>query len=192
MILRKLAIRDSRKMLEWMMDPIISQSFRFDTTNIQIEQVIEFIEKSLIDNRNLHLAIADDNDEYLGTISLKNINLENYNAEYAIALRKKAIGTNIAQKATDTILYIAFFEIGLHKVYLNVLSENTRAIRFYEKYGFTFEGEFMSHLKINGEYKDLKWYGIFRTIFVNKKANDFDHIVIRYNKDVFKKKERNL
>ena len=43
---------------------------------------------------------SDQDDEYLGTISLKNIDLKNKNAEYAISTRKKARGTGANQQAT--------------------------------------------------------------------------------------------
>ncbi|MBT9150543.1 MAG: Spermidine N(1)-acetyltransferase [candidate division WS2 bacterium] len=181
--LRRLAVKDLDKMLEWMKDPDISQSFRFDTNNISKDQVIDFINNS-IDKRNVHLAIVCDADEYLGTISLKNIDGENSNAEYAISLRRKALGTEVAKKATDTILYIAFYEMGLNRVYLNVLSKNTRAVRFYEKYGFSFEGEFIDHLKIRGEYQSLKWFGKVKTIFVREKLKYLDQIASQYEKNI--------
>lgn len=38
--------------------------------------------------KNLHLAIVDENDEYMGTVSLKNI--EEDKAEFAITVRKNA------------------------------------------------------------------------------------------------------
>lgn len=57
----------------------------------------------------------------------------------------------------------AFHEYGLHRVYLNVLSDNKAAIRLYEKSGFTLEGEFRDHLKIGEQYMNWKWYGILVT-----------------------------
>lgn len=187
MKLRRLETKDSDKMLEWMQDSDINRFFRFDTNNIKKEQVIDFINSSLIDNSNLHLAIVDDTDEYMGTISLKNIDCVDGNAEYAISLRKMAIGTDIAQKATDTILYIAYFELGLNKVYLNVLSHNLRAIRFYEKYGFDFEGEFKEHVKIGGDYQNLKWFGMLKTMFLARVSKNLDRIAGRYARNILGK-----
>ena len=48
----------------------------------------KFVENSFREDQQ-HFAIIDDqDDEYLGTISLKNIDLKNKNAEYAISTRK--------------------------------------------------------------------------------------------------------
>ena len=55
---------------------------------------------------------------------MKNIDLDNKKAEYAICVRKKAMGTGVAKEATLEILRIAFEEMGLNKVYLNVITEN--------------------------------------------------------------------
>lgn len=160
--LRKLKEKDACFMIEWMKDPNLNCFFSFDANNITYENTIEFILKADIDKLNSHYAIVDEADEYLGTISLKNIDNHNNHAEYAISLRACAIGKGVAAEATQKILDIAFNDMNLNKVYLNVLSDNNRAIRFYEKMGFTYEGEFIKHIKIKGEYKNLKWYSIFK------------------------------
>ena len=99
-------------------------------------------------------------DEYLGTISLKNIDLKNKNAEYAISTRKKARGTGANQQATESLLKYGFDKLQLHRIYLNVLSSNKRAISFYKKCGFIYEGKFKDHLFIDDRYQDLEWYAI--------------------------------
>jgi diamine N-acetyltransferase len=83
-------------------------------------------------------------------------------AEYAIVLRKIAQGTHVAQDASKAILDIAFNELHLHKVYLNVLTQNTRANRFYQKFGFKLEGTFRDDIKIENEFYSLNWYSILK------------------------------
>ncbi len=118
----------------------------------------DFIIHSFKENER-HFAFIDNN-EYLGTISLKNISWKNKNAEYAIVTRKKAQGTGAARKATEEILKYAFQELELHKVYLNVLETNKKAQHFYEKCGFLYEGIAKEVVQINEKYYDLLWYGI--------------------------------
>ena len=74
-------------------------------------------------------------------------------------------GRGVAQEATRLILQKGFNEMGLNRVYLNVLSDNTRAVRFYEKCGFVFEGEFREHIKLEGKLKSLKWFGMLKREF---------------------------
>lgn len=171
MKLRKLNEKDAEGMLEWMHDPEIQNSFQIDMINRTREDVIEFIRHSRIDmaeGESIHYAIADDADEYLGTISLKNMDLMAKNAEYAICLRKKAQGRGIAVEATRELLKRAFLEFNMERVYLNVLSENRKAIRLYEKCGFVYEGEFRKHLFLKGEYKTLKWYSMLKEEYIYK------------------------
>ena len=90
----------------------------------------------VFDGENQNFAFVNDEDEYLGTISLKHISHDNDKAEYAVVARKCAQGTGAAKKATEELLEYAFTELALHKVYLSVLEENIRAQKFYEKCGF--------------------------------------------------------
>ncbi len=163
--LRELKVSDAPYMLEWMHDPYVQRCFRKDMLGITLEQAQEFCRNSVVPSKlktgdDIHFAIVDENDEYLGTISLKKVDLENKKAEYAVTTRQKTRGTGAAFKATGDLLKKAFREYGLHRVYLNVFADNQIAIKFYEKCGFKYEGEFREHLLINQEYKSWKWYGI--------------------------------
>lgn len=160
-MLRRLEKKDVPFMLEWMHDDDINCYFRYPFADMTAEKAIDFIEHSF-DEKNKHFAIVDDNDEYLGTISLKNISKSKLNAEYAIVTRKKAHGTGAAKKATMELLEYAFAGLGLHRVYLNVLSDNIAAQRLYEKCGFLLEKKEKAAVGINGEYRDLLWYQIVR------------------------------
>lgn len=162
MKLRNLLKKDARRMLEWMQDPNVNYWFRFDASGQTTAGVAAFIEAANINGNAKHFAIADDDDLYLGTVSLKEIDLINSCAEYAIVLRGDQVGRGIAKFATDELLKIAFNELNLNRVYLNVLTENVRAWKFYEKYGFVFEGESRQALLHRGERKNLKWYSLLK------------------------------
>ena len=96
--IRSLEIKDAEFMYEWMHDDNVVEFFSNNFKEKTLDDVIDFIKKSNEDSKNLNLAITDDNDEYLGTISLKNIDYKNKNAEYAISLRRMAIGKGISKK----------------------------------------------------------------------------------------------
>ena len=157
--LRNLEEKDASLMLEWMHDPSIACFFRFDAMSMTEEKCIEYIRAANSDEKSKHFAIADENDEYLGTISLKNIDHNKKEAEYAISTRKKAHGTGAAMTATKEILRIAFEELGLKRVYLNVLAENKRANAFYSKVGFVLESNSTNNsIEIFDTIKKLNWY----------------------------------
>ena len=160
-VLRNLALEDIPYMLEWMHDKEINQFFQFDAEKYAYEDAERFIRNAQMDwekRTAFHWAIIGNNDEYMGTISLKNVDLKNKNAEYAISTRRCAWGTGLAKHATEEVLEIAFHELKLHKVYLNVIDTNIRAIEFYKKCNFQYEGEAKEHICINGRYVSLKWF----------------------------------
>ena len=168
--LRELEEKDASLMIEWMHDPDIQKMFKKDMMSATLESAEDFCRRSKIskvvkNGDSLHFAVVDENDEYLGTISLKEIDLDNKTAEYAIILRKKAQGKGLAKMATGLVLEKAFSEYGLHRVYLNVFADNEVAIRLYKRCGFSYEGEFREHLKVRGVYVNWKWYGILENEF---------------------------
>ena len=156
--LRALQEKDAPFMLEWMQEPSIACFFRFDASKMTAESCRAFIENANKDENSRHYAIADENDEYLGTISLKDI--DGVSAEYAVSTRKAAHGTGAAMQATRQLIDIAFNELKLERVFLNVLTENLRANAFYKKAGFAFEYTEKNAVEIRGEMKDLNWYAI--------------------------------
>lgn len=168
MYLRELKEKDVEGMLEWLQDVEIRNNFRIGNKALKRINVLKFIEEAEttpIEGKSIHYAIVDEYDEYLGTVSLKDVDLLARKAEFAISLRRKAQGRGVGTKATKEILNKAFNKFELEKVYLNVFSDNERAIHMYEKCGFIYEGEFRKHIFLRGEYKSLKWYSMLKEDF---------------------------
>lgn len=177
--LRPLKQEDASLMLEWMHDKNIQKAFAKNMTSRTIDDVTEFIQESqavqkkgVFDGCSLHFAVArDDTDEYLGTISLKNINLYNMDAEYAISMRKISQGTGASYEATIQLLKLAFETYNLHKVYLNCLTQNIRARKFYKKCGFHYIGQIHQDLTQENKSLDLSLYSMlssdYTTLFKN-------------------------
>ena len=105
MNLRKLELKDAPLMLEWMND-----------------------------KDNWNVAIVDEEDIYMGTVSLKNI--KETSAEFGITIRSCAMGKGYSIWAMKEILRIGFEERGIKKIYWCVSPDNKRAVRFYDKNGF--------------------------------------------------------
>lgn len=167
--LRRLHKSDEIFISEWMNDPTITKNFTFSKHPLTNEQIHQFVIHSFT-NVNRHYAIVKEDNEYLGTVSLKSINLIPNSAEYAIVLRKSVQGLGVAKIATDLILKIAFEELKLNTVYLNVYQSNVKAYKFYEKYGFALDDEF-SHVNMPNELsKHLRFYSIRKNDYHLKKC----------------------
>lgn len=169
MKLRNLQEKDATLMLEWMKDGRVNRFFRFSPNEITDNSVRKFIKESGKKTDTYNFAIVDDDDTYLGTVSLKNVDPVSKNGEYAIALRSDAQGRGAGKFATRQILFFAFEQLKLERVYLNVLSDNDRAINFYQKCGFMYEGEFYHHLFLRNQWKNLKWFRMMKEEYIKNR-----------------------
>ena len=134
MKLRKLELKDAPHMLEWMHDKSVVEDLRTNFLTKTIVDCENFIKSSWNDKNNWNVAIVDEKDSYMGTVSLKNI--KETSAEFGITVRACAMGKGYSIWAMKEILQIAFEEYKLKQVYWCVSPDNKRAVRFYDKNEF--------------------------------------------------------
>ena len=93
--------------------------------------------------------------EIIGTASLnRRSNRMSHRGVFGISLKKAWWGCGAAPALMEAILAFAR-ENGFEQLNLEVRSDNARAIRLYEKYGFRKLCTFPHFFKINGEYVDF-------------------------------------
>ncbi len=161
MHLRKLELRDAPLMLAWMHDSSVVEKLRTDFASKTLEDCESFIRDSQTTQKHIHLAIASDADEYMGTVSLKNI--DPISAELGITVRKEAMGHGYAWFGLESILEKAFNELNLESVYWCVSRENVRAVRFYDKHNFHEAVDIPEQILRRYEgTENLKWYSALK------------------------------
>ncbi len=133
MKLRKLQEKDAPLMLEWMHDESVVAKLAANFAAKTLADCQNFIAASQGDPENLHLAIADDADTYMGTVSLKHIDRAAGTAEFAITVRACAMGKGFSRFGMESILKMGVAELGLPAIYWCVSPANARAVRFYDK-----------------------------------------------------------
>ncbi|WP_051205601.1 GNAT family N-acetyltransferase [Butyrivibrio sp. FC2001] len=160
MRLRRLERKDAPLMLEWMHDDNVTEHMHKDFKSKTINDCISFIECN--DSNNIHRAIADDFDQYMGTVSLKKISSND--AEFGIAIRECAMGKGYSQYGMKEMLEIGFKDYSLKSVYWCVDIDNKRALRFYDKQGYKRVNP--NVLNIEGysreEIQNFVWYITYR------------------------------
>lgn len=154
--LRPLQPADADRMVEMMHDGQTIRYLQIGGSTYTKDTALRFIGQTGDESKHLHRAVVDAENVYQGTISLKNIDPQKGDAEYAISMHPAAQGKGAAAAATELILALAFRDLGLKTVYLNVLEENRRANRFYQKVGFRFTHT--TDFSFRGENKTLNWY----------------------------------
>ena len=155
--LRRLKYKDAQRMLLWMHDDSVVEYFEQDFRQKTFEDCLMFIEKSWKDKKNLHLAAADQEDNYLGTVSLKNI--RGGSAEFAIVICPDAMGTGLSAEAMKEMIRLGFEDMNLKWIYWCVSKKNQKALRFYDKnqYRRVPESEAAAYAG-EGQRQGLIWY----------------------------------
>ena len=100
----------------------------------------------------------------MGTVSLKHINQEKKTAEFAITVRKIAMGNGFSGFGIKEILRIGLEELGLTKIYWCVARINERAVRFYDKNGYKRITDIPEHILAAYTKEQLEqfiWYVFF-------------------------------
>lgn len=134
MKLRKLEKRDAALMLEWMHDPSVVENLQADFASKTIGDCERFIRDAADESHDLHLAITDETDTYMGTVSLKHITDDC--AEFAITIRRDAMGKGLSKYGMAEMIRIGLEERNLRRIYWCVNPVNRRAVRFYDKNGY--------------------------------------------------------
>ena len=135
MRLRELRPEDAPLMLEWMHDPEVVRDLQTHFEEKTLDDCLRFIRAAAEPGEDIHFAITEDNaDEYMGTVSLKHI--RDGKAEFAITIRKCAMGKGLSRDAMQAILQYGLETLGLRQVYWCVSPDNRRAVRFYDKNGY--------------------------------------------------------
>ena len=116
----------------------------------------------LNDTRRDFVAVADgdDGESIAAMFGLVNIDVRNRRAELYILVNPMMRGQGIGRACVRWLCHYGFGCLGLNKIYLFTLSENTEAQRFYEHLHFKLEGILREHLYYKGSMTDRCIYGL--------------------------------
>ncbi|MBM6862070.1 GNAT family N-acetyltransferase, partial [Clostridium saudiense] len=114
------------------------------------------IERVVEDDSREDFIIFDLHNNILGEAVLMEIDDDNKSCHFRIAIFNKDLcGQGIGYKATLEVLRVAFEELKLHRVELEVFDYNLRAKKMYEKAGFKVEGLKRDGIFIENEFKGV-------------------------------------
>ena len=153
-VLRARTVEDRRTMYRWMQDPAV---WRLVESEPWVGESPEAAEKRFAEAtpRSDFVALAVDVDgEFVGHVVLYGIDLHNRKADVGIVLGPDRTGQGIGRDALRVLARYAFRERGLHRLGLQVLATNERAIRCYRAVGFVEEGRLRDHAWADGEWVD--------------------------------------
>jgi RimJ/RimL family protein N-acetyltransferase len=145
-----------RAFMRWYSDPEVARLTRYHEAPLSQEEVERFFYSRIMGADYLAMAIhVRDTNRLVGTCAFSQLDGDNGSTLYHITIGEHdAWGHGYGTEATDLMLAHAFRKLTLHRVALTVFEFNTRAIRAYQKCGFTVEGRARQAIFRDGRFWD--------------------------------------
>ena len=140
-------------------------TYWFEEPYEALVELLEIYDRHVHDNRERRF-IAEAEGTEVGLVELVEIDYIHRNAEFQIIVAPEHQGRGFAAEATRAALDYAFGILNLHKVYLLVSTENTKAIHVCEKAGFFVEGELREEFFSDGAYRNAVRMGILQNEYL--------------------------
>lgn len=170
--LRRFTLEDVPYKVRWINDPHNHQFLHYDLPLEEEATAAWFRRVCDLDTR-LDMTIVCDGAP-AGIIGLLQIDRKNEAAELYITVGEESCkGKGVAAEAMKQLLAIAFFRIGLHRVYLTTEQGNHPAVRAYDKFGFVREGCLRdTQRKADGSYAHTYVYSMLKEEFEERYGTD--------------------
>lgn len=147
------------EVLKWRNDDRV-RTWMFNDKIIDRENHLKFISNLKDEKRNFYWIVRGETDDPAGVISINKIDTDNKNAYLGIYKNPFSSEKNAGAILINALKKIAFETCALHTLKLEVVSNNVRAIKFYEKNGFKHEGVLREFAFKNGDWLDVVIMGI--------------------------------
>lgn len=136
----------------WLNDPEVYKYLETggDYTLAKLDAFLEEVEKKNIYFWGIHIK---ENLKHIGNIKIDPVNTKNKLGEYGILMGDRSEWKKgYAKEASICIIDFCFQVIGLRKVTLGVMNDNTAAVQLYYNLGFKTEGVYEKHGIYGGKY----------------------------------------
>lgn len=161
---------DLPEFVRWLNDPEVKQGLLMihPLSLAEEEEWFKSILQRPPEQRPLAIEIQPDPGKdqwvFVGNCGLINIEWENRSAEVGIHIgEKKYWNQGFGTRAMQLMCRHVFDDLNLHRLWLRVFQTNQRAVRTYEKAGFTLEGNLREAQYIEGKYVDVLIMSILRS-----------------------------
>ena len=164
-VLRPFLREDFSRLIRWIDTPaLLTQwgrwKFRFPLDNAQLD---DYLRDTSTEPPTRRIYKALRSDQVVGHVELNGISRENGTASICrVFVDPECRRVGIARAMVRQVLQIAFEEVGLRRIDLQVYDFNAPALACYERLGFVREGVLRKYAKVGDEFWDLVWMSILR------------------------------
>lgn len=160
--------------LRWYRDPELNRLTRFQISPVSEDEVRHFFTVRLLAPDSFSYAIhRQADDRLIGTTTFSSLDPDNGSVLFHITIGERDCwNLGYGTEATELMLMHAFERLGLHRVALSVFEFNPRAIRAYEKAGFTIEGHAREAVWRDGRFWDEVHMGVLASEWQARRTGD--------------------
>ena len=121
---------------------------------------------------NLLLGIFENNsNKHVGNIHLSQIKPYHNNCMLGIVLSKDFTGKGYAFEAVNLVTKHAFETMNIHRIQINVIERNDRAVNLYERAGAVKEGRLREAFYYQNKYHDILIYSVLKDEYFSRLQN---------------------
>lgn len=147
--------------VEWLNDPVVCRDNRHGS-GYTIDSVREYVRAVMNADDTMAYAIVRRSDgRHVGNVSLNAISAALRSAEISILIgERSAWGCGVGTEACRLIIAEAFDRLGLHRVYMGMLTRNTGMMRIAQKLGMNMAGIARDAFRKDGVYHDVAQWSL--------------------------------
>lgn len=153
----------TERYLSWLHDDQVNRYLLKPNKETSLDDVAGYVRGLMESDNDCFLSITDKvSGLHIGNVRLGPIDWQSRVCQYSmmigdVAFHGRGVGTEVVGLAVG----ICFAQLGMRKVFLDVIEENKAAIRIYEKNGFVTEGMLREHKMLGGTVHDLRIMSVF-------------------------------
>ena len=153
--LRPMAIEDTEQIVRWRNQEWVRRNFIYQKPFTK-EGHLEWVRTQVLPGHVVQFIICLPDGRAIGSVYFRDIDRERAVAEYGIFIGEKdAVGHGYGTAAAKDALAYAFDKLGLDRVFLRFLADNTGARKSYERAGFHMTDRQETAMTPQGERKVL-------------------------------------
>jgi RimJ/RimL family protein N-acetyltransferase len=154
----------SDEYIEWLNDPVTTRFL--DTKLGQTRSMVRAYVQSFTPPNVLMRIVWKPSNTHVGNVSLHSFQPIHRRIELGIMIgRASERGKSIGRQACSLIAGYAFDQLGVNKITAGTVIENGGMSRVFLDLGFTVEGTLAKHFYLEGEYHDVRIFGLLRESF---------------------------
>ena len=165
--LKSLRADNAEAMYRWMLDPEVADNLGL-RRQPSLAGTVEWIKRAMV-NSACHPFAIELSGQHVGNVILDELDVHLRSARLSIYVGEPDVrGAGVGTAAIELILNYAFETVGLNKVWLIVHANNQRALRTYQRVGFSLEGMLRDGFLFRGEFVDANYMGMLRADYVRR------------------------